>query len=336
MTGGLPLRRMQDLARDAAAAGFSGLVVTEAGRTAYLGCAAAALATDLDLLTGVAVAFPRSPMVTAATAWELAEASGGRFRLGLGTQVKAHVERRYGSDFDRPGPRLREYVAALRAIFRAFRGERLTHEGEFWNLSLLPAMWAPGPIDVPDPPIDVAAVNPWMLRMAGAVADGVHVHPLNTDRYLRATVLPELTAGAESAGRAVEDLAVIVPTFAAPGGTTDEVRALREMARMQVAFYGSTPNYAFIFDQLGRPGTTDAIREKQKAGDLAGMAAVVDDDLLEHFCVSGDWGTVADDLIVRHRGVATRVVSYFAGTAWARDESALGPWGELARAVRAA
>jgi probable F420-dependent oxidoreductase len=336
MTGGLPLRRMQDLARDAAAAGFSGLVVTEAGRTAYLGCAAAALAADLDLLTGVAVAFPRSPMVTAATAWELAEASGGRFRLGLGTQVKAHVERRYGSDFDRPGPRLREYVAALRAIFRAFRGERLAHEGEFWNLSLLPAMWAPGPIDVPDPPIDVAAVNPWMLRMAGAVADGVHVHPLNTDPYLRATVLPELTAGTESAGRSIDDLAVIVPTFAAPGGRADEVQALREMARMQVAFYGSTPNYAFIFEQLGRPGTTAAIREKQKAGDLAGMAAVVDDDLLEHFCVSGDWGTVADGLIARHRGVATRVVSYFAGMAWARDAAALGPWGELARAVRAA
>jgi probable F420-dependent oxidoreductase len=337
MTGGLPLRRMQDLARDASAAGFSGLVITEAGRTAYLGCAAAALAADIDLLTGVAVAFPRSPMVTAATAWELAETSGGRFRLGLGTQVKAHVERRYGSEFEHPGPRLREYVAALRAIFAAFRGEQpLAHDGEFWKLSLLPAMWAPGAIGVPDPPIDVAAVNPWMLRMAGAVADGVHVHPLNTAPYLRDTVLPELAAGAASAGRPVEDMAVIVPTFAAPGDTADEVQALREMARMQVAFYGSTPNYAFIFDQVGRPGTTAAIRERQKAGDLAGMAAVIDDELLEHFCVSGDWATVADGLIARHRGVATRVVSYFAGLAWARDASVIGPWGELARAVRAA
>jgi probable F420-dependent oxidoreductase len=336
MTGGLPLRRMQDLARDAAAAGFSGVVVTEAGRTAYLGCAAAALAADLDLLTGVAVAFPRSPMVTASVAWELAEASGGRFRLGLGTQVKAHVERRYGSEFEHPGPRLREYVAALRAIFAGFRGERLAHEGEFWNLSLLPAMWSPGPIEVPDPPIDIAAVNPWMLRMAGAVADGVHVHPLNTDPYLRDTVLPELAAGAASAGRAVDEVAVIVPTFAAPGSTADEVHALREMARMQVAFYGSTPNYAFLFEQVGRPGTTAAIREKQKAGDLAGMAAVIDDDLLEHFCVSGHWDAVADGLIARHRGVATRVVSYFAGMAWARDAASLGPWGELARAVRAA
>ena len=336
MTGGLPLKRMQDLARDASTAGVSGLVVTEAGRTAYLSCAAAALAADLDLLTGVAVAFPRSPMVTASVAWELAEASGGRFRLGLGTQVMAHVERRYGSEFEHPGPRLREYVEALRAIFSAFRGERLAHEGAFWNLSLLPATWSPGPIDVPDPPIDVAAVNPWMLRMAGAVADGVHIHPLNTDRYVRQTALPELTAGAASAGRDVRELAVIVPTFAAPGANSDEVHALREMARLQVAFYGSTPNYAFIFEQLGRPGTTAAIREKQKAGDLAAMAAVVDDDILEHFCISGDWATVADGLIERYHGVATRVVSYFAGMAWARDPAALGPWGELARAVRAA
>src|SRR6516165_11340403 len=174
MTGGAPLRQMQELARDAAAAGFSGLVITEGGRTAYLSCAAAALAADLDICTGIAVAFPRSPMVTAELAWELAEASGGRFRLGLGAQVRAHIERRYGAAFDPPGPRLRDYVLAVKQIFRSFRtGEPLAVEGEYYNLSLLPPTWSPGPIDVADPPIDIAAVNPWMLRMAGQVADGV-------------------------------------------------------------------------------------------------------------------------------------------------------------------
>jgi alkanesulfonate monooxygenase SsuD/methylene tetrahydromethanopterin reductase-like flavin-dependent oxidoreductase (luciferase family) len=127
-----------------------------------------------------------------------------------------------------------------------------------------------------------------------------------------------------------------VPTFAAPGETPEQAHALREMARMQTAFYGSTPNYAFIFDQIGAEGTTDRIRERQKAGDIAGMAAVIDDDLLDHFCVSGDWATVADGLIERHRGVADRVVSYFAAMDWARDPASLGPWGELARAVQAA
>ncbi|MDQ2650974.1 MAG: TIGR03617 family F420-dependent LLM class oxidoreductase [Actinomycetota bacterium] len=337
MTTPMPVRRMQELARDAAAAGISGLVVTEAGRTAYLSCVAAALAADIDILTGVAVAFPRSPMVTAQVAWELAEATGGRFRLGLGTQVRAHVERRYGAEFDRPGPRMREYIEAVRASFAAFAGDApLAHEGEFWNLSLLPASWAPGKIEVPAPPIDVAAVNPWMVRMAGEVADGVHVHPLHTPTYLQETLLPNLTAGVERAGRSLDDVAVIVPTFGAPGDTPEEINGWREMARMQVSFYGSTPNYAFIFDQLGAEGTTARIREKQKAGDIAGMAACIDDDVLEHFCVSGDWATVADGLIARYQGTATRIVSYFAGMAWGRDDKALGKWGELAKAVRAA
>jgi alkanesulfonate monooxygenase SsuD/methylene tetrahydromethanopterin reductase-like flavin-dependent oxidoreductase (luciferase family) len=166
------------------------------------------------------------------------------------------------------------------------------------------------------------------------VADGVHVHPLNTDVYVRGTVLPEIGAGAARAGRDVDELEVIVPTFAAPGDTADEVHQWREMARTQVAFYGSTPNYGFIFDQLGREGTTPRIRERQKAGDIAGMAAVIDDELLEHFCISGDWASVADGIVARYQGAATRVVSYFAGMAWTRDPASLGPWGELARAVR--
>jgi alkanesulfonate monooxygenase SsuD/methylene tetrahydromethanopterin reductase-like flavin-dependent oxidoreductase (luciferase family) len=194
-------------------------------------------------------------------------------------------------------------------------------------------MWSPGPIAQADPPIDLAAVNPWMLRMVGEVGDGVHVHPLNTPAYLHETVLPNLEAGSKAAGRDVGDLDVIVPTFAAPGATSDEVQEWREMARMQVAFYGSTPNYAFIFDQLGREGVTARIRERQKAGDLTGMAAVIDDELLDHFCVSGEWSDVADALRERYAGVATRVVSYFAGMAWAREPAALGPWGELARAL---
>jgi probable F420-dependent oxidoreductase len=254
-----PLRQVGALGHRAVEAGLSGLVVTEAGRTAYLTCGALAVAAagGLDILTGIAVAFPRSPMVTAVTAWELAEASGGRFRLGLGAQVRAHIERRYASEFDPPGPRLREYVRAVQQIFESFRtGAPLAVEGEFYNLSLLPPTWAPPPNDVPDPPIDIAAVNPWMLRMAGQVANGVHVHPLNTPIYLRETVLPELGAGATRSGRSVDDLEVIVPAFLVVGDTEEERAAWREMARVQVAFYGSTPNYAFIFEQLDREGTT--------------------------------------------------------------------------------
>ncbi len=276
MTMGVPLRRAAQLARDAAAAGFDGLVVTEAGRTAYLTCAAAALSAELDLSTGIAVAFPRSPMITAQLAWELADATAGRFRLGLGTQVRAHIVRRYDAPFDHPGPRLREYVNAVRACFSAFRGTApLAFEGEFYRLSLLPPQWSPGTMAVDDPPIDIAAVNPYMLRLAGEVADGVHVHPLNHPAYLREVVLPNLRAGRQRAANDA-DVHLTIPVFTAVGETEAERARWREAARGQVAFYGSTPNYGFMFELLGREGTTEQLRVRQKAGDIPGMISLID------------------------------------------------------------
>ncbi|MCU0269167.1 MAG: TIGR03617 family F420-dependent LLM class oxidoreductase [Acidimicrobiales bacterium] len=334
LTNAAPLRTMQNLARDAERAGFSGLVVTEAGRTAYLSCAAAALAADLHLATGVAVAFARSPMVTASSAWELADLTGGRFRLGLGTQVRAHVVRRYASSFDPPGPRLREYVEAVRAIFRAFAGtERLDFQGRYWQFSLLPREWSPGPLEVPAPPIDVAAVNPWMLRMAGEVADGVHIHPLNTPTYLATTVRPALADGAARAGRDADDLELLVPCFTVMGDTEEERAPWREAARWQIAFYGSTPNYAFVFDQIGAEGTTARLRAHQKAGDLAAMAGVVSDEVLSHFVVEGTWDELSDRLVARFEGVASRIVLYSAGAAWRQDPLLLDRLGEVARDV---
>lgn len=332
MVGGLPLRSMADFARDAERAGFSGIVVTEAGRTAYLGCAAAALAADIDLLTGIAVAFPRSPMVSASIAWELAEATGGRFRAGLGTQVQAHITRRYGSEFEPPGPRLRDYVNAMRSIFAAFRGDAaLAFSGPYYSLDLLPQQWSPGPIGVPDPPIDIAAVNPWMLQMAGEVANGVHVHPLNHPTYLTETVIANLAIGAERSDRSVGELEVIVPAFIVP--QDDDEARWREFARMQVAFYGSTPNYAFIFEQLDAAGTTERIRERQRAGDLAGMADQVPDAILDHFVVSAPMSGLGDAIMSRYDGLATRVVHYFAGLDWSRDRTALERWSDVARTI---
>src|SRR5438270_2862501 len=327
MTTGAPLRRIQDLARDAASAGFSGLVVTEGARTGYLACAAAALAADIDISTGIAVAFPRSPMVTAQSAWELAELSGGRFRLGLGTQVRAHIQRRYAAPFDPPGPRLREYLEAVRAIFRAFRGDTpLKFEGSYWSFSLLPAQWSPGPIDVPDPPIDVAAVSPWMLRMAGEVADGVHVHPLNTPTYLAQTVLPCVG----------ENVELAVPVFTAVGDTTEEQQRWWEMARMQIGFYGSTPNYAFIFDQIGFEGTTERLRAVQRTGDPAAPGRVISDELLAHFVVEGTWADISGRIVERCRvleGHDVRVVLYLAGMAAAQRGDAFERFGAVARRV---
>jgi probable F420-dependent oxidoreductase len=328
MTTPQPLTRIGEYARQSQAAGFSGLLFTETGRTAYLNAAVASQAAPgLDLSTGVAVAFPRSPFVTAATAWELQEATGGRFRLGLGTQVRTHVVRRYGMQFEHPGPRLRDYVRAVKACFTAFRTGKLDHHGEFYDLDFITAQWSAGPIDAPDPKVDIAAVNPWMLRMAGEVADGVHVHPLGEPGYLERHVVPNVAAGAAKSGRQPSDIAVIVPVMTIVGDSDEERDAERELVRASLSFYGSTPNYAFIWDDAGFDGTTARIREKQKAGDLAGMAAQITDEHIARFATESTWDELADKLIDKYDGVATRLVLYNAHG----DEDRVARYGEVAR-----
>jgi len=335
MSNPLELHAIQRMAREVEQAGFSGITFTEGGRTAYLSVAAAALVTQrLEFATGIAVAFPRSPMITAATAWELQEASRGRFRLGLGTQVRAHITRRYGVEFDPPGPRMRDYISAVKAIFRAYRGEeKLNYDGTYYKLTLLNNMWSPGSIDYPDPAIDAAAVNPYMLKMAGELCDGVQVHPFHSQRYIEDKLLPAVADGANRTGREAGDVDLLVPVLTIVGDTEEQKAASREFCRQQVAFYGSTPNYAFQFDLLGFAGTTAKIRERQKAGDMAGMSVVISDEILSHFTVEARWDDLADRLVSRYRGVAERLIIYTAGMDYARDPATIGPWGEVARAV---
>ena len=328
MTSPQPLGQIADFARRTAASGFSGLLFTETGRTAYLNASVASVAAPgLELSTGVAVAFPRSPFVTAAAAWELQEATGGKFRLGLGTQVRTHVVRRYGATFDHPGPRLRDYVLAVKDCFTAFRTGTLDHHGEFYELDFITPQWSPGPIGVADPKVDIAAVNPWMLHMAGEVADGVHVHPLGEPGYLTRHVVPKVAEGAQTSGREPSDIALIVPVMTIVGDTDEERSAERELVRASMSFYGSTPNYAFIWDEAGFEGTTARIRERQKAGDVTGMAAQISDDHIATFATESTWDDLADKLIDKYQGIASRLVLYNARSDRARFER----YGEVAR-----
>jgi len=337
MMGGGDLHTAQRFAHAAQAAGMGGVVFTETGRTAYLSVAAAALAAPgLDLATGVAVAFPRSPMVTAQTAWELADVSAGHFRLGLGTQVRTHVERRYSADFDGPGPRLREYVLALRAIFRAFRGEeKLAFEGDHWSFSFMPAAWTPGPIEVAPPPIDVAAVNPWMWKMAGEVADGVHVHPLHSLSYLDDVARPALEEGAAKAGRDAGALTMIVPVLPIVGDTEAEQAAMAKMVRQQLGFYGSTPAYAFQFDRLGFDGLGPQLNTLLKQGDIAGQTELLTDEVIDQFVVRATWAELPGALLERYRGRADRLVAYHGYAMWRDDQETILRWGEVAQALAA-
>lgn len=329
---------VQRLANEADAAGFSGLVFTEMRQPPWLSIAAAHLAApNLHLATGVAVAFPRSPMVTAQTAWELAEVTGGRFRLGLGSQVRAHIERRYGTEFEPPVARLRDYVLAVRACWAAFRGDApLAYEGRFYRMSLLPAAGMPRSHGFEDLRLDIAAVNDVMVRTAGEVADGIHVHPLHSVEYLRGKLRPALAEGTARAGRDVGDVGLMIPVLVAPGDTPEERAGLIQRCRSQIAFYGSTRNYAFQFDDLGFDGTSARLNERQKAGDLAGMAGLITDEMLGHFAVVGAWDDIADTLMARYGDLAERLIAYTAADGIRRDPASVGRWAEIARAVTAA
>ncbi|MEO0493816.1 MAG: TIGR03617 family F420-dependent LLM class oxidoreductase [Actinomycetota bacterium] len=337
MTGASSWDDAAELARLLEGAGFGGMLYTETTQVPWMQIAAASMAApSLFFTTGIAVAFPRSPMLSAAMAYEIAGNTGGRFRLGLGSQVRAHVERRYSAEFDRPAARMRDYVEAVKAAWRAFnREERLDHHGEFYEMTLLPPDWAPRRHDH-EMKVDISAVGPMMTKVAAQVADGVHVHPLHSMAYLGDRLLPDLAAGAAEVGRNPGAIDLIVPVFACPGDTPEERADYVATARRQIAFYGSTPNYAFQFDDLGFEGTTARIRAKFKAAELDTIGDVITDEMLDHFAVVASWDELADELIRRYAGTAARIVMYLGEREMRTDPDHLAKWGEVARAVQEA
>ena len=336
MTGSSTWTNAGALARTVEDQGFSGMLYTETGQVPWMQIAAAAMAApSLTFTTGIAVAFPRSPMVSAQVAWELAGETKGKFRLGLGSQVKGHVVRRYSSDFDKPARRLLDYVLAVKACFKAFRGEeRLNHEGDFYSLSLLPDAWKPRSHDFGEIKVDISSVGPLMNSVAGQVADGVHVHPMHSMHYIENRLLPEIEQGAQSAGRESSDVDLIVPVFAVAGDTAEERAPWVHRAKTQIAFYGTTPNYSFQFEDLGFEGVTTALRDKMGAGDLQGMADTISDDMLDHFALVSTWNEMADRLKDRYEGTASRVVMYLTEEQMRKDPESVDKWGEVARASR--
>ncbi len=327
-----------DLAKRLEGAGFSGMLMTEGSQVPWMMIAAAATAAPtLHFCTGIAVAFPRSPMMSAQIAWELARNTQGRFRLGLGSQVKAHITRRYASQFDRPAPQMKDYLQAVRACLKAFRREGpLQHEGPYYNLSLLPEQWSPGRHDYEDIKLDISAVGPYMTRVAGELADGIHVHPMHSMPYIANRVLPDLAIGAARTGRDISEIDLIVPVMAITGDSPEEQAAATLTAKTQIGFYGATPNYAFQFDDLGYDGMRDKLRVHLKSGDTEALVALIDDEMLNHFALPARWDDMADKLIARYQGLASRVVMYHAETSIRENPDNLGKWSEIARAVRAA
>jgi probable F420-dependent oxidoreductase len=305
----LDLGTAAEFARTLEDSGFDGLWTTETPHDPYLPLVVAALATSkITVGTGIATAFTRSPMVTALTAWDIQKASNGRFILGLGSQVKAHNARRYSTPVERPGSQMRELIAALRHIWGAFQGEHpLEFHGEHYTLDLFTPMHSPGAIEHPNIPIYIAAVGDYMYRLAGELADGVHVHSFNTREYLEATALPALAVGLEKAGRERSEVKLTSSLFAVIGGDPAMERAVRS----QIAFYGSTTSYRPIFELHGWGELTDRLKPLVRAGNTEAMIDAIDDDVVKAFAiVAPTWADAADVVKRRYGGILDRVGFY--------------------------
>lgn len=286
------------------AAGYDGIVTLENQHDPFLPLAVAATATTrVELSTGVAIAFLRSPMSAAMIGWDLQEASRGRFALGLGTQIKAHNEKRFSVPWSPPAPRIREYVQALRAIWRTWKfGEPLRYEGEHYRFTLMTPNFVPEGSGLPLPPVTLAAVGPAMLKVAGEVADGVRLHPFCTRAYITDTVLPQLARGFAVSGRARERFEISGGGFIATGATDADVHERAEWVRYRIAFYGSTPAYWPVLEAHGYGELGRKLNAMTKAGAWDRIAAEVPDDLL-HLCAA----------IGRHDEICARIEAHFGG-----------------------
>lgn len=292
--------------------GFAGLWAAETGTTPFMPLAIAALATEtITLGTAIAVAFPRSPMVTAMDAWALQKASKGRFVLGLGTQVKGHNERRFSVPFEHPGPKLREMIRALRAIWRSFQGEeRLNFHGEFFRFDLMTPFFNPGPSKYPDIPIYIAGVNEYMCELAGELCDGFHVHPFHSIKYLEEKVMPGIQTGLARAGRTRSEIELVAPVFVCMGENEAEIEAAKSPIRMQIAFYGSTRTYRPVFEAHGWGETTDKLQALMAEGRMAEMGNLITDEMLEVYAISCTYDEVADSVKTKYGDLIDRVFFY--------------------------
>jgi probable F420-dependent oxidoreductase len=307
-------RRLEDL-------GFDGVTAPEAGHDPFLPLAIAAEHTSrVVLATNVAIAFPRSPLVTAQVSWDLQHLSGGRFAIGLGTQVKPHNERRYASPWTGPpGPRLREYVLCLKAMFESFQtGAKPSFQGDHYQFSLMPPFFNPGPIAHPHVPIQIAAVNPYMGRLAGELCDGLRLHPIATFRYTREVLLPAIAEGAARAGRKPGDVDLIGAPFLALAKDEQGIEAAKRDLKQHIAFYASTPTYHSVLEFHGWMDVARDLHRLSREGKWKQMPDCISDEMLAEWAIVGTRDQLVEKVAERCRGLFSTVLLDLPG--WLRGE----------------
>jgi probable F420-dependent oxidoreductase len=321
-TEGQHLKGMDKTARAAEDLGFAGLWTSETKHDAFLPLAIAANAShQIELGTSVAIAFSRSPMEMAQTSWDLQDLSAGRFVLGLGTQVKAHITRRFSMPWDRPAARLREYILALRAIWESFQTEGpLQFEGEFYRHTLMTPFFNPGPIEHPEIPLYIAGVNTRLAELAGELCEGFHVHPFHSPEYVRRTVIPAIAEGARQANRDLDQVTLATSAFVITGENRESATEQRESVRAQISFYASTPTYRTVLEAHGWEEVGEKLATMAREMKWREMPAFITDEMLAAFAIEAAPDEIGPALKERYDGLIDRVALYLPFVPGEHDE----------------
>ena len=312
---GTDLRNVAQNAKEVEAAGYAGAWTAETSHDPFLPLLLAAEHTEtLELGTSIAVAFARNPMTLANTAWDLQAYSKGRFILGLGSQIKPHITKRFSMEWSHPAPRMREMVLAMRAIWNTWlTGEKLDFRGEFYTHTLMTPFFTPNASELDGfgpPKVFLAGVGELMTEVAGEVCDGFLCHGFTTEKYLREVTIPALERGRAKAGKTMEGFEIMGPSFVVTGNNDEEMEAAATATRQQIAFYGSTPAYRNVLEIHGWGGLQDELNTLSKQGEWAKMGTLIDDEILNTFAVVGEPESIAPELSNRYGDVIQRISFY--------------------------
>lgn len=295
MQGGL-VADVPQKARKAEELGYDFFSTSETKRNPFISAALAAEHTKrAQVRTSIALAFARSPMDTAYMAWDLQSLSGGRFQLGLGSQVRGHIVRRFNMPWGRPAARMREYIMALRSVWRSWQNrEKVDFKGDFYNFNLMPPFFTPEPIEHPDIKIYIAAVNANMLQVAGEVCDGVLLHSFGTFKYIREVVMPNLQKGADKAGRSLSDIDINGGGYIITGPNEEHIQKSRQEVKNAISFYASTRSYAPVMNAHGWNDTAQKLYRMSVEGKWSEMGAQITDEMLDEFATVGGYDEIID------------------------------------------